>query len=394
VSDIDVAEGLLRGVLAGLDPDAVPVSGAWGLWAAFDRVERLASSAKTLLARQVESSGTWRRAGFRSVAEQLAAQSDTSVTRARAMLETSRKIAELPRTAAALRNGELSTEQAEVVADTASLVPDAETRMLALASTSSLSGLREAGVRERARVDRDATHERIRRGRSLREYRDDEGAWVLHARGPVEAGLAFRAAIDPIVERYFKTRREPTEREPREAYAFDALIELATRDHAPAEAKQSSGRYLGLVRVDLEAMRRGQVEGDEVCDIAGLGPIPVRVAKGLLGDAVLKLVITKGVDVLHVTHLGRAPTVAQRCALWWQLPECTALDCTRTQRLEFDHRTEWHKTHHTRIDDGDLLCDHDHHLKTYFGWALVEGTGKRPFVPPDDPRHPKNKPKP
>ena len=98
--------------------------------------------------------------------------------------------------------------------------------------------------------------------------------------------------------------------------------------------------------------------------------------------------------MLHVTHLGRAPTVAQRCALWWQLPECTALDCTRTQRLEFDHRTEWHKTHHTRIDDGDLLCDHDHHLKTYFGWALVEGTGKRPFVPPDDPRHPKNKPKP
>jgi hypothetical protein len=63
------------------------------------------------------------------------------------------------------------------------------------------------------------------------------------------------------------------------------------------------------------------------------------------------------------------------------------------QRLEFDHRTEWHKTHHTRIDEGDLICDHDHHLKTYFGWALVEGTGKRPFVPPDDPRHPKNKPK-
>ena len=41
----------------------------------------------------------------------------------------------------------------------------------------------------------------------------------------------------------------------------------------------------------------------------------------------------------------------------------------------------------------DLLCDHDHHLKTYYGWALVEGTGKRAMVPPDDPRHPKNKPK-
>ena len=27
------------------------------------------------------------------------------------------------------------------------------------------------------------------------------------------------------------------------------------------------------------------------------------------------------------------------------------------------------------------------------GWLLVEGTGKRPMVPRDDPRHPKYRPK-
>ena len=37
----------------------------------------------------------------------------------------------------------------------------------------------------------------------------------------------------------------------------------------------------------------------------------------------------------------------------------------------------------------DPLCDPDHDLKTYEGWALVEGKGKRPMVPPDDPRHPR-----
>jgi hypothetical protein len=137
---------------------------------------------------------------------------------------------------------------------------------------------------------------------------------------------------------------------------------------------------------------RGQVEGDEVCEIAGLGPIPVRVARQLLGDSVLKLVLTKGVEVQNVTHLARGPTVAQKIALWWQTPQCTELDCTRTQRIEFDHREAWTKTHHTRLDEGDGLCGHHHDLKTYFGWALVAGTGKRPMVPPDDPRHPKNKP--
>jgi hypothetical protein len=140
-------------------------------------------------------------------------------------------------------------------------------------------------------------------------------------------------------------------------------------------------------------MQRGHVEGDEVCEIAGLGPIPVRVAKDLLGDAVLKLVITKGVDVANVTHLGRAATIAQKSAFWWQSPECDRLACTRTQRLQIDHDTGWTDTHTTRVDDSNRLCDHDHDLKTYFGWALVEGTGKREMVPPDDPRHPKNKPK-
>jgi hypothetical protein len=38
----------------------------------------------------------------------------------------------------------------------------------------------------------------------------------------------------------------------------------------------------------------------------------------------------------------------------------------------------------------DPLCGHDHDLKTYQGWALVAGTGRRAFVPPDDPRHPDN----
>ena len=48
----------------------------------------------------------------------------------------------------------------------------------------------------------------------------------------------------------------------------------------------------------------------------------------------------------------------------------------------------------TRVDETDRLCEHDHDLKTFHGWALVAGTGKRPMVPPHDPRHPKNKPPP
>ena len=39
----------------------------------------------------------------------------------------------------------------------------------------------------------------------------------------------------------------------------------------------------------------------------------------------------------------------------------------------------------------DHPCEHCHKLKTRQGWAYVEGKGKRPLVPPEDPRHPKHK---
>ena len=70
------------------------------------------------------------------------------------------------------------------------------------------------------------------------------------------------------------------------------------------------------------------------------------------------------------------------------------LGCTRTRRLQNDHRYEWVKTKRTRVDELDPLCKHHHDLKTYDGWALIEGTGPREMVPPTDPGHPKNRPRP
>jgi hypothetical protein len=113
----------------------------------------------------------------------------------------------------------------------------------------------------------------------------------------------------------------------------------------------------------------------------------VPVARGLLGEAIVKLVITRGVDVLNVTHLGRGPTAAQRAALLWTNPTCSVQGCHRA-RIESDHREPWAETRHTRLDELDPLCVFHHDLKTRVGWALVPGKGKRAFVPPDDPRHP------
>jgi hypothetical protein len=158
----------------------------------------------------------------------------------------------------------------------------------------------------------------------------------------------------------------------------------------PEMPRRWNPRYRALLRVDVTALHRGRVQGEELCEIAGVGPVPVSVAEGLLGRSVLHLVITRGTDVVNVTHLGRGPTAAQKVALAWQTPTCTVEGCSRT-RTENDHRQPWAETRHTRLDQMDPLCPFHHDLKTRYGWALAPGSGKRPMVPPDDARHPRHR---
>jgi hypothetical protein len=164
----------------------------------------------------------------------------------------------------------------------------------------------------------------------------------------------------------------------------------ATAVPGPRLPERLNPRFLALLRVDVAALRRGRVDGEELCEIRGVGPVPVPVAERLLGKAVLHLVVTRGTDVLNVTHLGRGPTAAQRIALAWTSPGCTVAGCPRT-RIEYDHREDWARTRHTRLDQLDPLCTYHHDLKTRFDWALVDGTGKRRMVPPDDPRPPRHR---
>jgi hypothetical protein len=97
------------------------------------------------------------------------------------------------------------------------------------------------------------------------------------------------------------------------------------------------------------------------------------------------------VEVRNVTHLGRRATAAMYTAMQWEVPLCTNIDCDHGLGIETDHSIGWAETHRTRLDELDPLCgSHCHKLKTEKNWALVDGTGRRRFVPPDDPDHPRH----
>ena len=149
-----------------------------------------------------------------------------------------------------------------------------------------------------------------------------------------------------------------------------------------------------IIRVDYDALIRGHPLEGELCDMIGYGPVPVSVIEELVADAnpFITAVLTRHHRLVGVFHHGRRPNVYQQTALEFLYPSCAAAGCNAHLGLQNDHRIDWARTHYTLIDQLDRLCPHHHGLKTRSNWALVKGVGKRPFVPPTDPRHPRHHP--
>jgi hypothetical protein len=396
LGEVRAQETALRELCAALDPDSIPLSDAPAVVASLAVIERLAAGARTRLARRVEESNVWRREGDRSPAHWLARTAGTSLGQARGTLDTSKRLVALPHTEDAVRRGELSAAQAEAVADAASVAPGAEARLVELAGRRSLGEVRDECARTKAAADGDgdARYRRVRESRSCRRRTTPDGAGEITYRSTLDDVAVVWSAIEAHAESEFRRARTEGRREPPEAYAADGLLALARAGgQGTGENKRRADKI--IVRVDWDAWVRGWPTTGETCEISGLGPIPVSLVRAMVdsGDPFLAAVVTRGVDVATVAHLGRRATTHQITALQWREPTCDVEGCTSTW-LEVDHRHDWADTKVTAYRLLDRKCGHHHDLKTHHGWASTPGVGKRPFLPPGHPDHPHTRPPP
>jgi len=139
-----------------------------------------------------------------------------------------------------------------------------------------------------------------------------------------------------------------------------------------------------ICRVDTSALRRGDVQAGEMCEIPGVGPVPVSVARELFGDCFLKFVITDGVDIQAVAHYGRYPRAHQRTALQFRDPCCVVPGCGRTFGLQYDHTDPWSTGGATSLDNLARLCTPHHAMKTHRGYQLRGSPGHWEWVAPAD----------
>lgn len=187
-------------------------------------------------------------------------------------------------------------------------------------------------ARQAAR-DEAAQREHLHKTRFLRKRRFDDGG--LGGTFKLEPGVAVElyALLDAECERQFRIARAEGRREGHDAYAADALVELAGRGDATPPARPA---VEVIARVDLNALYRGHPMVGELCEIAGVGAVPVDVIRDLLGEALLTLVLHDGIDVMNVTCAGRRGSKELRAAVLERAGRvCDG--CGTPYGLELDH---------------------------------------------------------
>ncbi len=377
----------IEAYVGSLDPEAFAPEDVPVVVSRLARAEKLCGAGKLLMARRASKLQAGSRSGQTSSAKWLAEASGIDLGRARQELETASRLGSQPEVESALRSGAISPTQAALIAPAVEADPGAARSLISTAGSEHLGGLRDAAERvmaaARSQEEALAREERLRQRRHLRFGVSREGAVCLRGELPPLEGAVVRRAVESISREVFAEARRDGRHEPHEAYMADALVRLCRRD---ASERPSGGPRADLVlHVSAEALRRGSLREGERCEIEGVGPVSLTTVEDLFGNAWAKLVISRGVDVAHVTHFGRTIPAHVMTALVNRDTTCQVPGCGITYGLECDHVVPFAEGGPTELSNLARICHRHHLMKTYEGWRLLGAPGAWEWVRPAPP---------
>jgi hypothetical protein len=386
MSRLDRIAEELRTVVRDLDPATHMPRDAARLAAVAAQVERLGAAAKVLLARRAVDGNGWRGSTDAIVPEQWYSRiSGCTETEAGRALKMTERLADLPATEKMLRGGGLSLTQAALCAEGASADPTAEQSLLRIAEKGEMRHLR--ATKERVVTAATDEEEGRRRARKTRSFNTWTEGFSTHGafHGPTEEVAVLLAALKPIGAEVLATARKAKDYETHDAYRFDALVELGRRAlHLDSDGVQKKPtKPVTRIRVDLtRLLDHDTAAPGEVCEIPGVGPVPVAHAREVLPHGLLELVVTDGIDVQTVVSTTRHIPTALKIALDERDQRCRVEGCDRTH-LEGHHVIDFADEQVTTYQRIGGVCDLHHDLLTYRGFTIrVNPDGSWTLLPP------------
>lgn len=380
----------LAALAGAVEPDTLTPEDARAVLAKAAAVERAAAGLQLLLTRRALVGAPYEEEGHRSAASWLAEATRTSVPEAVRTISTAERLAELPATAEAVRRGALSPLEARTVVTAATADPSSEVDLLDAVQCLSLREFRDYARRLAASAhesDPDHRAELVRQ-RYFRGWTDIDGMFRFSGGVPQDQGLQMMSAVrSRAAHMADDANRSGRRDESQAALDADALVSLVTGEERRATFAGTQGvrrRRTDMIwHVQLEALRRGGLEDGEVCEIPGIGAVSLAAARHVLGEANLRLVISDGVSVSTVLHVGRTVPAHVDTALEGRDRTCVVPDCGVAVNLEVDHwQVPYAEGGPSELWNLCRLCRHHHRLKTFEGYELAGGPGKWEWRPP------------
>jgi len=360
------ATDLLTTAVRSVDDERLSGAQAAELARAFARVEKIAAAATVALARVTKDPG-----GVLSDAL------GTAAGAARRKLETAQAATAVPILHEALRSGDLSLDQAGVVAPVAAVSITEAARLVAEAANgTSLVELKATAARRlrafRNERDEVARERALHARRYCRLYEVDGGIRVDALLSGVDAAR-FGAALRARTDAAFRSSWSAGATDATDQLRADALVEMVA---GGGSASGAVGAQV-VLRVDAAALARGAIEDGEVCEIDGIGEVSLATARSLLPDASLTTLLRDGADIRTVTSSTRVIPRKVRVALSERDRTCVVPGCGRTQHLEIDHwRTDFAAGGLTALSNLCRLCPVHHRMKSRTGFHLSGGPGR------------------
>ena len=368
--------GLAASVPQRTDPDHVD---AW--LSSFRRLEGAVAGLRSRLISCVQTSRAHELGGHAAATTYLKEALGVSGREAARQDKLARDLRGLPRTQAALSEGQIGPEQAQAIGRSArnGALGDpgtTEAQLLPLARDRGAEDLSDEIRRLEQAADRTSLETAERRAHRRRHgvlVRRTDGMWDLQALLTDEHGEALATALDAFrtfdpVETPMLERRSPQQR------TADAIADMVSAVLRGGRAPSSGGVLPQLnVVVPVEVL---DPESSAVGELAHGGVLSAGAVGRLLCDANLRRLLTRGdSEVLDAGRSRQQWTVAMRQALRVRDGGCRGPGCDRPPAWTHAHHIlPWSKDGPTSVDNGLLLCSFHHHQVHEGGWSVTLDT--------------------
>ncbi|MDE0188258.1 MAG: DUF222 domain-containing protein [bacterium] len=331
-----------------------------------------------------------RRAGIELTENELRERGKKPRRRARSEVETARELEKLPETSKGLREGDISYDNARILANANQRGTIDEKELLDDARSQSPDKF-GATVRkhEQRRSEDDGVskleHQRSRRFARIRTDQDD-GMTVLYGRFDPITGARIETALSKKMNELWQ-EEDPQNRATAAQRMADALALLLTRPGGDKDGASQDVKLLVIADYDVVSQRLGNAR------LENGTPIPAGELRRLACDAQVLPAIFRGPSVpMDLGMARRKASPTQRAALIARDGACIGCGA-KAAWCQSHHIIHWQDGGPTNLDNMCLLCSRCHHNVHDRDWQVVQTTtGAYRLRPPPIKRTPPTRP--